>query len=209
MHGYEEAKTKLRTTLPLHRYQHSLEVAEVAVKLAQCHGGKVKKAYLAGLLHDCAKGLEEDLLLQTALAFGIVRNDTEKACPDLLHGPVGALLAWKEYGVDDPEILTAIAVHTLGSEEMGLLAKIIYLADYIEPGRRFPGVDDLRALAYEDLNRAVLQAMDNTILYLLRQGLLLHPQTMKARNSLLLATAAYTRERGKYDPNEKAGCTKV
>ena len=112
-------------------------------------------------------------------------------------------------GIKDKEILQSVAYHTTGKENMSLLEKIIFLADYIEPGRRFPGVDDLRALAYEDLNRAVLQAMDNTILYVLRQGLLLHPQTMKARNSLLLATAAYTRERGKYDPNEKAGCTKV
>lgn len=209
MYDYEDVKTKLQGSLPRHRYLHSLGVAEVAVQLAQLYGGDVDKVYLAGLLHDCAKGFGNAQLLQTALAFGIVRNDTEKVYPDLLHGPVGALLAWKEYGVDDAEILTAIALHTLGSEEMGLLAKIIYLADFIEPGRNFPGADDLRILAFQDLNRAVLQAMDNTIAYVLRQGMPLHPQTVRARNGLLLTTAAYKRERGENDPNEKAGCTEV
>lgn len=207
MLGHDDIKTKLKSSLTGHRYQHSLGVADVAVELARRYGGDENKAYGAGLLHDCAKGLGNDQLLQTALAFGIVRDDTERVCPDLLHGPVGAMLAWKEYGVDDPEILTAIALHTLGAEGMGLLAKIIYVADYIEPNRRFPGVDDLRVLAQQNLDQAVFRAMDHTIAYVLHQGLPLHPQTVRARNSLLLIAAAYTGERGKNDPNEKTGGT--
>ncbi len=210
MYSYEQMKTKLKGSLSRQRYLHSLGVAETAKKLAQLYGGDANKAYLAGLLHDCAKGLSNHHLLQTAIAFGIVRNDdTEEVCPDLLHGSVGSVLARKEYGVDDEEILTAIAVHTLGAEEMGLLAKIIYLADFIEPGRDFPGAEKLRILAHQDLDHAVLGAMDNTILYVLQQGLPLHLQTVRARNSLLLKAAAYTRERGENDPDEKEGCTEV
>ncbi|MGI6130084.1 MAG: bis(5'-nucleosyl)-tetraphosphatase (symmetrical) YqeK [bacterium] len=207
---YQETKAKLKDILTASRYRHSLAVAQVAAELGQCHGVDLDRAYKAGLLHDCAKGLGSEELLQTALAFGIVRDDTELICPDLLHGPVGAMLAWKEYGVNDAEILTAIAAHTLGAEKMGLLSKIIYIADYVEPNRSFPGVEDLRALAPNNLNLAVLRAMDCTIAYVLEQSLPLHPQTVRARNSLLLETAAYTREREEENgPHKKAGCAKV
>ena len=189
MLGYQEIEAKLKRSLTAHRYQHSLAVAAVAVELARRYGGNEHKAYRAGLLHDCAKGLGNEELLQTALAFGIVRDDIEITCPNLLHGPVGAMLAWREYSEDDAEILTAIALHTLGAEGMGLLAKIIYIADYIEPNRCFPGVDDLRVQAQQDLEQAVLGAMDGTIAYVLQQGLPLHPQTVRARNSMLLEIA--------------------
>jgi predicted HD superfamily hydrolase involved in NAD metabolism len=195
MLGFDKMKAKLKDSLTRQRYQHSLGVAQVAVELARRYGSDLDQACSAGLLHDCAKGLGKDQLLQTALAFGIVRDDTERICPDLLHGPVGAMLAWKEYGVNDADMLTAIAIHTLGAEEMNLLAKIVYISDYIEPGRSLPGVDDLHALAQQDLDRAVLKAMDHTIAYVVQQSLPLHPQTVRARNSLLLKTTAYTRER--------------
>ncbi|NLG87351.1 MAG: HD domain-containing protein [Firmicutes bacterium] len=191
---YNEIKAKLKRSLTAHRYAHTLGVADAAVQLAQRYGGNEDKAYCAGLLHDCAKGLGNEELLQTALAFGIVRDDIERACPDLLHGPVGAMLAWKEFSIDDTEILTAVALHTLGAEKMGLLAKIIYIADYIEPNRSFPGVDDLRTLAQQNLDQAVLRAMDSTITYVLQQSLPLHPQTVRARNSMLLEAALYMGE---------------
>lgn len=187
--------------------RHSLGVVTAAAYLAERWGADSVQARLAGLLHDCAKGMQGDELLQWSLAFGIVRDDTERTCPDLLHGPVGALLAWKEYGVTDVEVLQAIRLHTLGAEGMRLLDKIIYLADYIEAGRDFPGVEELRAAAEEDLNLAVLKAMEGTIRYVLARGLPLHPQTVRARSSLLAEVARNTRERGKHGRGqEKAGC---
>ncbi|MDK2927382.1 MAG: hypothetical protein PWR31_1072 [Bacillota bacterium] len=205
-----ELKARLAAQLTPERLEHSLGVAAAAVELAQRWGVDAGRAWLAGLLHDCAKGMRADELLQWALAFGIVRDDTETACPDLLHGPVGALLAWKEYGVADAAVLSAIRLHTLGAEEMGPLDKIIYLADYIEPGRDFSGVEELRRSAEQDLNQAVLQAMEATIRYVLKRGLPLHPQTVAARNSLLREVAPETRERGKHDRGkEKAGSPPV
>ncbi|HHY93164.1 MAG TPA: HD domain-containing protein [Firmicutes bacterium] len=206
---WEELTDRLAAHLTPDRLQHSLGVVETAARLAVRWGAAVAQARLAGLLHDCAKGLTADELLQWAAAFGIVRSDTEIACPDLLHGPVGALLAWKEYGVTDRAVLTAIRLHTLGAPDMGLLDKLIYLADYIEPGRAFPGVEDLRRRAEQDLNQAVLRAMDGTIRYVLERGLPLHPQTVAARNQLL-REAAETGERGKHDRGEeKAGNSQV
>jgi predicted HD superfamily hydrolase involved in NAD metabolism len=209
VYGHEELKLQLKQSLSRQRYSHSVRVAEIAAKLADYHGSDPNQAYLAGLLHDCAKGLSAHCLLQTAVAFGIVRNDAEKECPGLLHGQVGALLAWKEYGVKDPEILTAIALHTLGAVEMGVLTKIIYIADVIELGRDYPGVDKVRVMAFENLDQALLLAMDNTIASVLKRGQLLHPQTVQARNSLLLKATTYTREREKNDPDKEKGCTKV
>jgi len=181
---------KLAVELTPERLEHSLGVAEASVHLARRWGANEEQARLAGLLHDCAKGMGQDELLQWALAFGIVRNDIERACPDLLHGPVGALLAWKEYGVTDAAVLSAIRLHTLGGEGMSLLERIIYLADYIEPGRAFPGVEEVRVLAEKNLNLALLRAMEGTIRYVLERGLPLHPQTVRARNSLLAEAKA-------------------
>ncbi|MDK2856197.1 MAG: hypothetical protein PWQ86_1410 [Bacillota bacterium] len=203
---WEDLVAKLAERLSPERLKHSLGVAEAGVRLARRWGANEEQARLAGLLHDCAKGLSPDELLQWALAFGIVGNDIERACPDLLHGPVGALIAWKEYGVMDAAVLSAIRLHTLGGEGMNLLERIIYLADYIEPGRAFPGVEELRALAEQDLDRALLRAMEGTIRYVLQRGLLLHPQTVRARNSLLAEMATDRRERGKHGREEKAGC---
>lgn len=202
---WNDLVAKLARELSPERLEHSLGVAEDGVHLARRWGANEEQVRLAGLLHDCAKGMSPAELLQWALAFDIVRDDTERACPDLLHGPVGALLAWKEYGVTDAAVLSAIRLHTLGGEGMSLLERIIYLADYIEPGRAFPGVEELRVLAEQDLNLALLRAMEGTIRYVLERGLPLHPQTVRARNSLLAEIKADQRERGNHGGEEKAG----
>jgi predicted HD superfamily hydrolase involved in NAD metabolism len=103
-----------------------------------------------------------------------------------LHAPVGAVIAHRDYGVDDPEVLAAIRWHTTGGPEMSLLDEIVFLADYIEPGRTFPGVDRLRALAAASLPEALLAAYDQTLGYLIAGGGLIHPATMEGRNALLM-----------------------
>lgn len=182
---YEEIVEKLAKTLSPKRLRHSLGVSATAAELAERHGADPAKARLAGLLHDCARGMPSNLLLQKAEAFAIVLNDVELREPALLHAPVGAKLAGTEYGIDDPEILSAIRWHTTGGPAMGLLDEIIFLADYIEPGRDFAGVDKPRSLALTDLDAALLAVYDQTLIHLVEKRGLIHPATIEGRNSLL------------------------
>lgn len=183
--NYDEIVKKLEKRLSSKRFKHSQGVAETAVALAKRFGGDPLKARLAGILHDCAREVPRNTLLQTAEAFGIVLGDIERLEPALVHAKLGAKIAQAEYGVNDVEILQAIALHTTGGPSMTLLDKIIYLADFIEPGRTYPGVDNLRLLADTDLDRAVLAACDQTIRFLLEERGLLHPDTIEGRNALL------------------------
>ncbi|HWR41562.1 bis(5'-nucleosyl)-tetraphosphatase (symmetrical) YqeK [Sporomusa sp.] len=183
---YKQAAEKLSQLLSNKRFRHSLGVSQTAADLAARFGEDIDKAKLAGLLHDCARSIPSNNLLQTAAAFGIVVNDVEYRQPLLLHAPLGACLAQKEYGVTDPHILKAIALHTTGGRNLSNLEKIIYLADFIEPSRDFPGVDKLRSLALDDLDAAMLAAYDQSLHYVIEQGVLIHPATIEGRNYLLL-----------------------
>ena len=157
----------------------------MAGELAKRYGAPVEKAQLAGLLHDCGKSQSKNILLNRVLEFGIVMDEVERCETGLLHGPVSAKLAQEMFGVEDEDILAAIYYHTTGRAHMSLLEKIIYLADYLEPQRSFPGVDELRELAKEDLAAALVQAMDLTLIRVIERGLLIHPRTVAARNWLL------------------------
>ncbi len=113
-------------------------------------------------------------------------DDITRSEPQLLHGPVGAVVAREEYHIDDENILNAISYHTTGREGMNTLEKIIYLADFIEEGRSYPGVDALRKCAKIDLDTAMVMAFSNTIRYIAGIGGLIHPRTVIARNFLVL-----------------------
>ncbi len=189
--GMDEAfqrrvKERLQEMISEERYLHSLGVADTAVRLARRWGADIEKARIAGLVHDCGKSPSRNILLKRVLEFGIVMDEIEEAEPQLLHGHVSAELALREFGIDDQEVLASIRYHTTGRVSMSLLEKIIYLADYIEPGRDFPGVDELRELAGQDLDMAVLRAMDLTLIHVIQRGLLIHPRTVAARNWLML-----------------------
>lgn len=177
---------KLKQHLSPKRLSHSLGVSETAARLAGRYGADVDKARLAGLLHDCARDMSNNLLLQTAEASAIVLRDVERRTPMLLHAPVGAIVAQQDYGVTDPEVLSAIRWHTTGGPEMALLDYIVFFADYIEPERSFPGVEKLRALADQGLEEAVLAAYDQTLGYLMAERALIHSDTIEGRNALLL-----------------------
>jgi predicted HD superfamily hydrolase involved in NAD metabolism len=181
----EEIVDKLAGNLSPKRLQHSQGVSETAALLARRYGADENKARLAGMLHDCAREMPSNILLQTAEAFGIVVNDVERRETMLLHAPVGAFVARRDYGLADDEIFRAITWHTTGGPTMTLLDEIIFLADYIEPGRTFPGVNQLRALAQKDLNKALLAAYDNTLGHLIQRGGLIHPATIEGRNAIL------------------------
>lgn len=182
----EKILAKLQENISPKRLKHSLGVSETAVELALQYGADPERARIAGMLHDCARNMPNNILLQTAEASGILMSDVEKSRPVLLHAPVGALVAQQEYGVDDRQILSAIRWHTTGGPDLEILEQVVFLADYIEPGRDFPGVDKLRALAKRNLGEALLAAYDATISYVLGERGLLHLATIQGRNALLM-----------------------
>lgn len=180
-----ELLARLEKRLSPARFEHSLGVRDTAMKLAIEYGAEVEKARLAGLLHDCAKNITNKNLLQKAKEFGIVIDEVMKLIPSLLHGPIGAEIAKKEFEIEDQAILNAIKNHTLGAAEMTLLEKIIFLADYIEPNRDCPGLKKLRKYATKDLDLAIRMACDQNLDYHLRKKILIHPQTLITRNAFL------------------------
>jgi predicted HD superfamily hydrolase involved in NAD metabolism len=177
---------KLATQLSEKRLRHSLGVCQTAAVLAQQYGADPGKAHLAGLLHDCARELPKHQLLQMALGSGIVINEVERNEPLLLHAAVGAIVAGGDYGQEDQEVIGAIRWHTTGGARLSLLEQIVFLADFIEPGRSFTGVEQLRELAGKDLYGALLTAYDLTIEHLLQKKALIHPATVEGRNALLI-----------------------
>lgn len=183
---YNQASDNLSRVLTPKRFRHSLGVSQSAAELAGRFGEDIERAKLTGLLHDCARNLSNNNLLQMAKSFAIVVDDVEHCQPMLLHAPVGACLAKVEYGVSDPQMLTAIALHTTGGRNMTKLDKIIYIADCIEPSRDFPGIEKLRKLAFKNLDEAMLVAFDQSLHYVIERNLLIHPATIDGRNELLI-----------------------
>ncbi len=166
-----EVEQKLQDTLKSGRYQHTLGVAQTAKRLAKQYGVDPMRAYLAGLLHDCAKWMDYPAMVD--LVRGRVADVTEDELNNepVLHAPAGMLVAQRDYGVRDPEILSAIRRHTVGSGGMTALEKLIYTADFVEPNRKpFPGLEQARALAETDLNAATRKCAQLTRDHVLSQG---------------------------------------
>lgn len=176
----------LSTSLTKKRFIHSINVMKTAVNLATFYGGDVKRAELAGLLHDCAKDFPTISQLKMIKDFGIILDEIEENEPALIHGPLGAAVAEKVYNIDDKAVLRAIKFHTTGNENMTLLDKIIFISDIIEPTRQFSGVEVLRKEAYNDLDLAIIHACDSIIKFVIEQKKLLHPRTLNTRNNLIL-----------------------
>ncbi len=153
------------------RYEHTLGVSYTAAALAMCHGVSQEKAMVAGLLHDCAKCLSDEKRLSLCEKNHLSVSRIEKENPFLLHAKVGSLLARKKYGIQDREILSAIESHTTGRPGMGPLEKIVFVADYIEPGRRqAPDLDLIRQEAFQDLDLALVHILRNTLAHLRESG---------------------------------------
>jgi len=182
----EEIIEKLSGMLKPDRLKHCYGVRDTALKLARLYRCDEDKAATAGLLHDCAKDIKKQQMLQMCDNFDIVLDDILRAEVQLIHAPLGAKLAEVDFGINDPEILDAIYYHTVAKENMPLLTKIIYIADFIEPSRDFPGVDQIRQKAFENIDEAILLAIQRTINYVLSKDRLLHPNTINARNYILM-----------------------
>ncbi|MGG3943480.1 bis(5'-nucleosyl)-tetraphosphatase (symmetrical) YqeK [Peribacillus psychrosaccharolyticus] len=169
------------------RYQHTLGVTESAIELANRYGADVKKAELAAIFHDYAKFRPKDEMRGIIVSQGMTSTLLDFHS-ELWHAPVGAYLVEKEAGITNTEILDAIRYHTSGRVGMTLLDKVIYLADYIEPGRLFPGVDEVRETAKISLNQAVIEAMRNTIVFLMKKKQAVYPDTFHSYNDLIMKT---------------------
>ncbi len=160
-------KEQLKQKLDTARFDHTLGVMYTAASLAMNYHTDITQALLAGLLHDCAKCIPDSEKIQLCKENGIEINDTEYQNPSLLHAKLGAYLAKEEYGIGDPNILSAIKWHTTGQPAMNLLEKIIYIADYIEPGRReLPNMETVRALAFQDIDECLYQILKDSLVYL-------------------------------------------
>jgi predicted HD superfamily hydrolase involved in NAD metabolism len=169
----------LRKALDTQRYIHSLGTMALAVLFAPQFGADPDKAALSGILHDCAKCLPKETLLRMAKEYGWDTGEGDRYLP-ILHGEAGAVLARIEYGVSDPEVLSAITWHVTGKPGMSPLAKTVYLADLIEPGRKYPGVADIRRLARRDINEAMIQGTEKVIEYVRnKQGMTMHPASIE------------------------------
>lgn len=181
----DRLKEKISLMLSRERMQHTLGVQKVAIELAAQYDIDAYKAEIAALLHDCAKDIPESELLSKCNEYGVELDDISLLEPELIHAPLGAKMAQRDFKIQDEEILKAIECHTTGCIGMSKLDKIIFLADLIEPGRDFPGVSDIRRKAFENLDEAVVMAMDNKIGYVLTQKKLLHLNTIYARNYIV------------------------
>ena len=165
------------------RIPHVLGTEQEAIRLAERYGADVEKARVAALLHDCTKKLNMEEQLALCSHYGIELDELEQKALKLLHAKTGAAIARDVFGVDE-EIYHAIWWHTTGHAGMTLLEKIIYLADYIEPSRDFPGVDKLRKVCYEDLDKGLLMGLDMTIQEMTEMGNPVHRATVEARDVL-------------------------
>ncbi len=163
-----------------HRYAHCVRVARMAENLARIHDADSRKARLAGMLHDLARLYSEERLLRESERLGVPVSDFERAHPIVLHAPLSAALAQAEFAVNDPEVLSAIAKHTLAAGEMSALDCVVYLADGLEPGRGYPERAQLAALAERDLNAAMRATIGSSLRYLRSKELPLAPATAAA-----------------------------
>ncbi len=176
----KKIRKSMEKALDSKRYEHTLGVEYTAAALAMRYGVSIKDAQLAGLLHDCAKCLSNEKLLSICEKHNISINETERRNPSLLHAKVGSFLAMEEYNVNEPDVIHAILNHTTGRPGMSPLEKIVFIADYIEPGRnKAPNLEKIRKLAFVDLDRTLLSILKDTLDYLGNDGGDIDPMTRR------------------------------
>lgn len=170
------------------RIPHVLGTEQEAIRLARRYGADETDARIAALLHDCTKKLDMEQQLALCHRYDIRLDELEQHALKLLHAKTGAAVARDIFGVKDA-VYEAIRWHTTGKPDMTLLEKVIYLADYIEPNRDFPGVDELRRAVYDDLDKGLLMGLSDTIDEMERMGNPVHHDTLEARDFLLRGEA--------------------
>lgn len=178
MKDLEKYQKKLQRYIDKSRYQHTLGVMYTAASLAMAYHYDIDKAMLAGLLHDCAKNIPHEKKIELCKKYDIEITDIERENPFLLHAKVGAIIARKKYHIKDEEILHAISVHTTGAPEMNTLDMILFIADYIEPGRdKAKNLDQIREMAFQNLEHTVEKILYDTLNYLNKKSGRIDPTT--------------------------------
>ncbi|MEA3322051.1 MAG: bis(5'-nucleosyl)-tetraphosphatase (symmetrical) YqeK [Bacillota bacterium] len=181
----EKALRLVKEQLTERRYVHTIGVMETAIELAERYDVDKEKAELAAIFHDYAKFRDKEEMRRIIIDQKMPQ-DLLQFHDELWHAPVGAYLVEKEAGISDNEVLEAIRCHTSGKINMSTLDKVLYVADYIEPGRDFPGVEQVRDSAKSSLDIAVIQAMKNTITYLITRNQPVYPDTFHAYNDMTM-----------------------
>jgi len=187
-----EIQDWLREQITPQRLDHVVGVVEAATELAERYApGEVERCRIAGWLHDAAKHWSGEDLLAYAEARGELITPMEREVPMLLHGLVGYLVGAEQFALDDPLIKAACTNHTTSAPGMGIVEKIVFLADLIEPERRFDGVETIRKLADNNLDQAMLFTLDHSLRYLIDRKRLIDPRPLLLRNELLQASVMY------------------
>ena len=179
----EELEPSVIDLLNPNRVRHVLGCRDTAVALAEKWGADPVDAARAGILHDITKALDGPLQLTLCQAYGKILDDFSKKYPKTLHALTGSLVARRIFGENDA-VVSAIESHTTGKENMSLLETIIYVADYMEPNRDFPGVEELRALAFSDIRGALKLGLEMTMAHLKEQGCEMSPASKRALDYL-------------------------
>lgn len=173
-------RKQLKSRLDPMRYEHSLSVSFICTALAMRYGYDIDKAELAGLMHDCAKRFTDNELIARCEKHGIVLTEGQLKAPSVIHAKYGAWMAENKFGIKDQEIISAIGCHTTGKPGMGMLDKILYIADYIEPRRdKASNLPQMRYLAFQDLDRAMYEILAGTLEYLKKKGGSVDPVTQQ------------------------------
>lgn len=177
----EELKNEISARMPMKRYEHVLRVAETAKSLAKNYQVSVDKAEQSALFHDIAKFMDKQ-----ALRLILVKENLDHRLlsfhHELWHGPVGAVIAKLDFGIEDEEILNAVRYHTTGRAGMSPLEKVVYIADMIEPGRNFPGVDQLREIAMKDIDEVMGACIHQSVKFLVSKGVPVFPDSIDCYN---------------------------
>ena len=170
---------------------HIYRVVEIARQLADRHGIDEERAALGSLAHDVARAMTDEELLRRATELGLTIEMVDRQMPVLLHGPVGAEILQREDSLDDSSIYNAVSWHSTAHPCLDGLGKVIFLADKLDPQKisYYPYLDVIRPLAFEDLDRAVLEFLTRETVARMNRGELVHPLTIETRNSLLTASA--------------------
>ena len=195
----ERINEDVKKALSEKRYVHSIGVMNKAEELARIYGVNVNKAKLVGLAHDIGKELSKEEKLEYAKNNNLDVDEIEKKNIGLLHGKIGADICKKRYDFTQ-DMQDAIRYHTTGSgkKDMKLLDKIIFLADKIEEnrvykyGKQMKALEELRKLANENLDLAIVKAIDNSLVYTIEKGELIHPDSVITRNKLITALSSTT-----------------
>ncbi|MGM8214179.1 bis(5'-nucleosyl)-tetraphosphatase (symmetrical) YqeK [Bacillaceae bacterium W0354] len=182
----EDALNESKKVLKIKRYEHVERVTETALELSKIYNGDDYRIGVAAALHDYAKNYEKHILKQWIINHIDLSRNLLKFHHELWHGPVGAKIVQYQFNINDSEILDAIRWHTTGRKGMSLTEKIVFLADYIEPGRDFPAVYEARQLAKHNLDEACHFALKNSISFLMERNQPIYPDTLQAYNDLTM-----------------------